>query len=133
VVGFLLVLALSFTIMTIVGGGTAVAAPCDRTLSVRSGAPVEVFNWGFYSTKNCQSAPRLPQYSVRDKPKGGKVSSKIVKAELSAKAGRCAGRKIRFKTIFYTSKKGFRGTDSFSIRTGAYGRTNTCKITVRVR
>ena len=111
----------------------AMAANCDRNITVRSGKSTPLYWMGLYNTRTCQPARRVPQIGFKEKPKHGKVTSEISREKLGKKAGRCAGRPARIKQVIYTSKKGFRGRDSFIFRIGAGRFRDTCKINVRVR
>lgn len=57
----------------------------------------------------------LPKFKITQPPKNGTVSFKQVSGTLGAKAGRCAGKRIKGTAVVYKPKKGFRGEDKFKV------------------
>lgn len=60
------------------------------------------------------SAGMIPKFKVKQEPKHGKVSFKVISAKLGEDAGRCAGKTVKGMLVIYQPNKGFRGEDVFA-------------------
>ena len=58
--------------------------------------------------------------SISKRPAHGKASPKVVRSRISqaqvGSAGKCIGKPIRGLAIYYRSKRGYRGSDRFTVR-----------------
>ena len=67
---------------------------------------------GTFSRDTC-SGGAIPHLRLGRKPKHGTVSFKTVGGKLSE--GRCAGSYMKGAGVFYRPKRGYHGSDSFSV------------------
>ena len=63
----------------------AMAANCERNITVQSGKAAPFYWMGLYNTRTCQPASRVPQIGFKQKPKHGKVTSEVSKEKLTTK------------------------------------------------
>ncbi|MHA7774052.1 hypothetical protein [Roseibium sp. M-1] len=59
------------------------------------------------------SAGMIPEFKVKQEPKHGKVSFKLITRKLGEGAGRCAGKTVKGMLVIYQPDKGYKGEDVF--------------------
>ncbi|MBD1547529.1 hypothetical protein [Roseibium aggregatum] len=103
---FRILLASAITIASLAQATAAeqVTVPANRKSMVGSHV--------IFSRDTC-SGSTVPNMRVGRKPKHGKVDFRTVSGKLSE--GRCAGKPMRGKAVFYTPQRGFKGSDNFSV------------------
>ncbi|SHL55782.1 hypothetical protein [Roseibium suaedae] len=95
----------------------AVSLPASaKTISdtVPAGRSTVVGSHAVYGP-GCVSGP-IPDMKVKKQPEHGRVEFRTKILQLSEKAGKCAGKKIKGTLIIYTPKKGFKGPDKFTVQ-----------------
>lgn len=101
-----------FSLLLLVLQPTEASAKTEK-ITVQSGAIEEVANLGIFRGKSCEPAT-APSVTVVKQPKKGKL---IVKnsSVVIRNGHKCAGAKLKTKSIKYKANNGYRGRDSFTI------------------
>jgi hypothetical protein len=86
-----------------------------RTITVPANRTSSVETIAFYNNETCRSGA-VPQMQVTRAPANGKVSFRQFSGTLNESSGRCSGKRVSGQNVIYTPRKGFRGTDSFTVR-----------------
>lgn len=84
----------------------------DLAATVASGKRTRIGNFGVYNTFACESAG-APDTRITRQPANGRLE--VVMERNTIDAGRCGTIIVTGPSIYYTSKRGFRGTDEGGI------------------
>ncbi|MCB1462413.1 MAG: hypothetical protein KDJ90_08295 [Nitratireductor sp.] len=92
----------------------------------------DYYGWG----NDCR--PKVVNIDIVRKPAHGKISprpksGKIPRPKISSGGDHCVGRPLKGWSVFYTSQRGYRGTDSFTVRMSIGGSSKLFNYTVNVR
>jgi len=101
---------LSF-LMVIFVATTAIADTVRRTVPANKASAV-----AYHSIYNPDcTAGKIPDFKIKEAPKHGKVSFRVVSVKLDERTGRCAGKDVKASLVVYQPNKGFRGEDVFKV------------------
>ena len=96
--------AITFASLAQAAAGEKVTVPANRKSMVGSHV--------VFSRDTC-SGGTIPNLRVGRKPAHGKVEFRTVSGKLTD--GRCAGKPMKGKAVYYTPQRGFKGKDNFTV------------------
>ena len=120
------------------------------TAAIAVSAPIAGQTQGFKSAKsgryqkidayygwNNDCSHKLIDVQIVQKPKNGSVEPRVVTERIRSDAaigtsGKCAGKRTKAVAVYYKSKSGYRGIDSFRVRMSVGGQSKYFNYTVRV-
>lgn len=103
-----ILIAFVFLLSTTLGfaGTTKRTVPANKTSAVGAHATY---------APNCYGGA-IPQMKISKEPKHGAVTFRRTTFKLSKDAGKCAGTPVKGTAIYYKPKRGYRGSDSFTMK-----------------
>lgn len=107
---------------SLLAGAPAEAKTVSYSRSASSGKPQKI---DVYSGWNDDCSFLTINVNVVKKPKSGAVTPRVemstIHAAQQGSAGKCLGKPTRGLAVYYRSKPGFKGRDSFTVRMGVRG------------
>lgn len=98
----------SFLAAALALGAMVTAVQAQQAVTVQAGKRTLIANQGSYSVLGCHSAA-VPEAKVVSAPANGKTE--VAMEPKVVNAGRCGPITIYYRTVYYTPRSGFRGTD----------------------
>ncbi len=101
------------TIISVLFAGTSASA---ETFSARSGKSTRIKGFTSWNA-NCSYKP--VRMDIVKPPKHGKVKPRLETSRIGtilSGSAKCKGRKIKKVMLYYKSKRGYKGRDSFTVR-----------------